>query len=160
MRASLATVVLAVVSALAALVAGPARTADYPYVPVTAAEKKAMRPLVDVVLVAHRRGEWWRVCAIMSERRIRESSGTRERCRSQARRTPGPSCKTCTYRVARVLATYRTAADRARRRKTAAWLIAVRGDPLFKGQSELELRFVPERGRWALDDMIGAGSAR
>jgi hypothetical protein len=124
---------------------------------VTAAEKAKMRPLVDVVLAAYRSGDFTRVCAVWSQRVVQEFFGTRARCRSEAARVSRRRCGTCSFRVERVQGMFVTAADKRLGRKLVAWLVSVRGDPEFKRESGLELRFVQERGRWMLAKVLQDG---
>jgi len=142
------------------LAAAPARSSDSPFVPVTAAERSQTRPLVTIVLAAHRSGDFSSLCAFASEREIREGVGTRARCRTMARRNPLPPCGRCTFRILRVVGVYATQRDRTERGKTVVWLVGVKNDPQFKGESELELGFFRERGRWVLSQILQAGSAR
>ncbi len=128
--------------------------------PVTSAEKKQTRPLVDLVLLAHRRGEPWRLCGVMSRRFVEKQFETLDRCRAEARRRPPPACRGCAYRVVRVLGVYASANDRRQRRKTIVWLIAVKGDAQFRGESGLELSVRREQGRWALTGMLADGLSR
>jgi hypothetical protein len=73
---------------------------------------------------------------------------------------PPRVCRSCTYRIVRVVGFYRTASDRTQSRKNVAWIVVVKGDPQFKGESSLELRFVQERGRWVLAKMLQDGIRR
>ena len=128
-------------------------------VPVTATERTQTRPLVSMVIAAQRSGDFAPLCAVLPEREIR-AIGSLSRCRTLARSNPRPACVRCTFRIERVLGIYETAADRAARRKTVVWLLAVRGDPQFVGESELELSFARERGRWVFSDILQSGNAR
>jgi hypothetical protein len=55
------------------------------YAPVTAAERAQTRAVVAVVLDAFRRGESWRLCAVLSQR---TAGGPRDRCEAETRRLP------------------------------------------------------------------------
>jgi hypothetical protein len=148
-----------VVAALSLTTPAPA-VAAAPYVPVTAAEKQAMRSAVNLVLDVERNGEAWRLCSAISPTRLRATFGTVERCRAQARRSASRPCKTCTYRLYEVLGFYATASDRRQKRKTVLWEYVVRGDPAFDGASGLEIRLEQESGRWVFESLLKDGSAR
>ncbi len=152
------SLLLAVLAGL--LASASARSSDYPYVPVTAAERSQTRPLVTIVLAAHRSGDFSPVCAFLPERDIRDGAGTRARCRTLARRNVRTPCGRCAFRIAKVVGLYSTESARMARRKTVVWLVGVKGDPQFKGESELELGFIRERGRWVLSKFLQAGDTR
>jgi hypothetical protein len=128
-------------------------------VPITAREKVQTRAVASAVVSALRDGESWRLCALLSERSIR-ALGSRHACEAQARRQPARRCHGCRYRLSRIVGVYPTAADRRLGRKTVVWAYGVRGDPRFRGESSLELRFGRERGRWLLTDLAEDGIAR
>jgi hypothetical protein len=149
---TLATFILA---ALTAVGQAPAASS----LPVTSTERAQTRPLVSMVIAAQRSGDFAPLCAVLPDREIR-AIGSISRCRTLARSNPRPACGRCTFRVVRVLGVYETAADRVARRKTVVWLLRVRGDPQFVGESDLELSFVRQRGRWVLTDVLQSGNAR
>ena len=127
--------------------------------PVTPTERAQTRPLVSMVIAAQRSGDFAPLCAVLPDREIR-AIGSISRCRTLARSNPRRACGRCTFQIERVLGIYETAADRAARRKTVVWLLAVRGDPKFVGESDLELSFLRERGRWVFSDILQSGNAR
>lgn len=60
-----------------------------------------------------------------------------------------------------VLGLFETRQDEALGRKTVGWLYRVRGHPQYRGESELELRFRRDAGRWVLDSgIVESGNAR
>jgi len=154
-RARILVVTIVVLAAVAA--AAPARSRE-PFVPVTPTEKGQTRPLAEVVLAANTSGESWRLCALISAHWLRQLGITRARCFSDARRHPAPPCKACTYSRREVVGIYATAAARRQGRKTVVWTAVVKGDPRFKGPSEIEMRFIRESDRWRLDYMLTAGN--
>jgi hypothetical protein len=150
--AAFVVVILASPLAQAQTLSGP------PYsVAVTAAERAKTRPLVDMVLAAYRSGDYAPLCDVFSQQVIREEFGTRARCRSTTARQPRRPCRTCAFPRRRALAAYLTAADRRAGRKMITWLVLVVGDPKFERNSELELRFREEQGRWMLTAILQAG---
>jgi len=157
MRARLLVLVVVGLAAVAAL--APAGSGG-PYVPVTATEKQQTRPLVDVTLAVYKSGETWRMCALVSYRLLREDFRTRAGCRRSTRRHPAAPCRTCTFRISEVFGVYPTAAARTQRRKTIVWMVVVKGDPEWKGESGLELRFIRESDRWRLDYILSDGIKR
>src|SRR5215211_3085875 len=130
------------------------------YPPITALQRAQTLPLVKIVLAAHKSGNASPLCDVFSLSVIHEKFATRALCQSAARKLPPHPCKTCSYRIWKAFGVYRTASDRRQKRKTISWLVAVKGSPEFVGISELELRFVPERGRWVLTTMLWDGLAR
>jgi hypothetical protein len=138
------------------LAIGPSQAAaqtspdDWSAARVTAAEKSQTRPLVRLVQAAYTSGGSSSLCAVWSEQVIKETFGTRARCRSAAQRAPHRPCKACSYRVFRVLGIYRTASDRKQGRKTVVWGVEVNGDPQLKSGGALEIRLERERGRWTI----------
>jgi len=151
-RMTLAAIVLAALTAVGQAPAGSS-------LPVTSTERSQTRPLVNMVIAAQRSGDFAPLCAVLPDREIR-AIGSISRCRTLARSKPRPACSRCTFRIVRVLGVYETAADRAARRKTVVWLLAVRGDPQFVGASELELSFARQRARWVLTGILQSGNAR
>jgi hypothetical protein len=134
----------------------PAPALENPFVPVTSAERKQTRPLVELVLAAHQRGDYSKLCDMMSERFLTQTFGNRDRCRRTAAR-PARACRLCTFRIATVMGVYLTESDRALRRKSVGWLVLVKGDPAFDGQSELDVVLRRERSRWFLHKLVAAG---
>ena len=127
--------------------------------PVTPTERSQTRPLVNIIVAAQRSGDFAPLCAVLPDRELRAMGGA-SRCRTLARRSRKPACGRCAFRIVRVVGVYKTAADRAARRKTVVWLLGVRGDPQFVGESDLELGFVRERGRWVISKLLQSGNAR
>jgi hypothetical protein len=158
MRAALILVTALSLAGVSASLAGAEPRSESPFVPVTAAEKRQTRPLADLVQAAHKKADFSVLCAVWSQQIIRETFGTRARCRTDTRR--GRACRTCTYGIRRVLGLYRTASDRRQKRKTVVWLIPVKGDPRLK-EGSLEIRCMREQQRWVvtyvLQDGLGPG---
>jgi hypothetical protein len=156
MRAAPILVTALSLAALSAPLADARARSESPFVPVTAAEKRQTRPLADLVQAAHKSGDFSLLCGAWSQQIIRETVGTRARCRTETRR--GRPCKTCTYGTRQVLGLYKTAADRTQKRKTVVWLIPVKGDPRLKGGS-LEIRCKQEQRRWVVTYVLQDGLA-
>src|SRR5687768_16032751 len=116
MRTALILVAALSLAALSASLAVAEPRSESPLVPVTAAEKRQTRPLADLVQAAHKRADFAPLCAVWSQQIIRETFGTRARCRTDTRR--GRPCRTCTYGIRRVLGLYGTVSDRRQKRKT------------------------------------------
>jgi len=163
MRRASSLVAVLTLAALGLAASAPARArpgTNSPFPPATAAERNQTRPLVSVALGALRDGDFGAICGVMSQRWLTADFGSRDRCRRLAASHPTRPCKSCDYTVRQVAHFYRTAADRRLKLRTVVWLFTVEGDPQFKGQSELDLNFRKERGRWRLDNMTLAGSGR
>jgi hypothetical protein len=157
MRVALIAAALSLATGSSALAIAQPRS-ESSYVPVTATERRQTRPLVDLVLAAHKSGDFSSLCAVWSQQLIRDTFGTRARCRTETRRQPLRPCKTCTFGIRRVLGLYKTAGDRKQRRKTVVWLVPVKGDPRLRGGS-LEVRCIQEQGRWVVTGVLQDGLA-
>jgi hypothetical protein len=129
---------------------------ENPFVPVTSAERKQTRPVLELVFAALRRGDYSKLCDMMSERFLTQSFGSLDRCRRTATR-PARACRLCTFRIVTVRGVYLTGSDRALRRKSVGWLVLVKGDTAFDGQSELDVVFRRDRNRWLLHKLVAAG---
>jgi hypothetical protein len=100
--------------------------------------------------------DYSKLCDMMSERFLTQSFGSRDRCRRTATR-PTRACRLCTFRIVTVMGVYLTESDRQQRRKSVGWLVLVKGDPAFDGQSELDVVLRRERSRWLLHKLVAAG---
>lgn len=131
------------------------------FVAVTAAERRATRPLAETVVAAYRSGTLSALCDLFSQAEIRRVHGSLPRCRRTLDGSRHPCTNRCSYKVFGVFGAYVTERDKALQRKTIAWLYGVRGHPGFKGRSEMEIRLRKDRGHWALvGNPVEAGSGR
>ena len=153
---------LVVAAAAACFAPRAAATDDWPaYVPVTSSERRQLQPLARVAVSALRSGRLAVLCDLHSPREVRRAYGNLAQCRAALARATHPCAGRCTYVVATVLGVYETRRDRTLGRKTVGWLFRVQGHPQYRGESELELKFRREAGRWVLGtDVVESGSAR
>jgi len=141
----------------------PARGAVTAYDPLstfrqaTTAEKQATRPLAESVIRAYRSGRFSVLCTMFSPAEIKSTYGSVRRCRQSFERVK-PQCSVrCSFRVHTVMTAYLTERDKARNRKTLAWLYVVH-NPDVRGHGELEIRFRREGRSWTLHEIVEARS--
>jgi hypothetical protein len=123
----------------------------------TSAERQATRPLAESVVRAYRSGRVSVLCAMFSPTEIKSAYGSVLRCRQSFERVKPRCSMRCSFRVHIVMTAYLTERDKARNRKTLAWLYVVH-NPDVPGHGELEIRFRSEGRSWTLHEIVEARS--